>query len=110
MFPALAAVLREGASFEARLAALSRVAPDPELPVAIDLDAEIPPFSLLQARRLVEVVGAFRLGEEGMRNAIALAKASSREKVPTAPVRAVLPGPIAAAPGPARAEDDWQSF
>jgi GntR family transcriptional repressor for pyruvate dehydrogenase complex len=49
-----AAALREGASFEASLAALPRVEADPELPVALDLDTEIPPFSLLQARRLVE--------------------------------------------------------
>lgn len=28
--------------------------PDPELPVALDLSVEIPPFALLQARRLVE--------------------------------------------------------
>ena len=46
--------LQPDGSFETRLAALPRVQPDPELPVAIDLDAEIPPFSLLQARRLVE--------------------------------------------------------
>ena len=69
-----AASLRAGASFEVRLAALSRVQPDPELPdlempdpemralempdpgalAAIGPEAEIPPFSLLQARRLVE--------------------------------------------------------
>jgi len=63
-----------------------------------------------QARRLVEVVGAFRLGEESMRSAIALAKASSRETLPAAPVRAALAGPVALAASPARAEDDWQSF
>jgi DNA-binding FadR family transcriptional regulator len=28
--------------------------PDPELPIMLDLSAEIPPFALLQARRLVE--------------------------------------------------------
>jgi DNA-binding FadR family transcriptional regulator len=28
--------------------------PDPELPITLDLSAEIPPFALLQARRLVE--------------------------------------------------------
>ena len=45
---------REGSSFETRLAALPRMQPDPELPLTIDLDAEVPPFALLQARRLVE--------------------------------------------------------
>ena len=38
----------------AELAGLPRLQPDPELPVAIDADAEIPPFALLQARRLLE--------------------------------------------------------
>jgi hypothetical protein len=41
-----AASMRAGASFEARVAALPRVQPDPELPVTIDLNAEIPPFLL----------------------------------------------------------------
>ncbi len=33
---------------------MSQSEPDPELPVTLDLSAEIPPFALLQARRLVE--------------------------------------------------------
>lgn len=51
-----AATLQAGqtGSFEARFAALPRVQSDPLLPVTLDLDAEIPPFSLLQARRVVE--------------------------------------------------------
>ncbi len=65
-----AASLRAGASFEARIAALPRVQPDPELPVTIDLNAEIPPFSLLQARRLVEPHTA----------ALAATNASGRER------------------------------
>jgi DNA-binding FadR family transcriptional regulator len=36
------------------LAAMPRVGPDPELPVLLNLDAEIPPFSVLQARLLIE--------------------------------------------------------
>ncbi|MBW4036261.1 MAG: FadR family transcriptional regulator [Proteobacteria bacterium] len=33
---------------------LTKPGPDPELPVALDLDIEIPPFALLQARRVIE--------------------------------------------------------
>jgi DNA-binding FadR family transcriptional regulator len=33
---------------------MSQPEPDPELPVTLDLSVEIPPFALLQARRLVE--------------------------------------------------------
>ncbi|MGI4747766.1 MAG: FadR/GntR family transcriptional regulator [Janthinobacterium lividum] len=36
------------------LAAMPRVGPDPELPVLLNLDVEIPPFSMLQARLLIE--------------------------------------------------------
>ena len=37
-----------------RVMHLTRPGPDPELPVTLDLDVEIPPFALLQARRLIE--------------------------------------------------------
>jgi GntR family transcriptional repressor for pyruvate dehydrogenase complex len=33
---------------------INLIEPDPDLPVALDLSAEIPPFAVLQARRLVE--------------------------------------------------------
>ncbi|WP_427912778.1 methyl-accepting chemotaxis protein [Ramlibacter sp. MMS24-I3-19] len=58
-----------------------------------------------QARQLVEAVGAFRLGEEGMRTAIAQAQATSREIVRAEPVRRPT-----ATPKDARGDDDWQSF
>lgn len=38
----------------AQLVRINFTEPDPELPVTLDLSAEIPPFALLQARRLVE--------------------------------------------------------
>jgi GntR family transcriptional regulator, transcriptional repressor for pyruvate dehydrogenase complex len=38
----------------AQLVRINLSEPDPELPVMLDLSAEIPPFALLQARRLVE--------------------------------------------------------
>ncbi|MCB8880957.1 FadR family transcriptional regulator [Acidisoma cellulosilytica] len=38
----------------AQLVRINFSEPDPELPVVLDLSAEIPPFALLQARRLVE--------------------------------------------------------
>ncbi|MCF3946608.1 FadR/GntR family transcriptional regulator [Acidiphilium iwatense] len=44
----------QGDSLMRRVMRLTRPGPDPELPVALDLDVEIPPFALLQARRLVE--------------------------------------------------------
>jgi DNA-binding FadR family transcriptional regulator len=37
-----------------RVMRMSQTEPDPELPVTLDLSVEIPPFALLQARRLVE--------------------------------------------------------
>jgi DNA-binding FadR family transcriptional regulator len=37
-----------------RVMRMSQPEPDPELPVTLDLSVEIPPFALLQARRLVE--------------------------------------------------------
>jgi DNA-binding FadR family transcriptional regulator len=37
-----------------RVMRMSVAEPDPELPVTLDLSVEIPPFALLQARRLVE--------------------------------------------------------
>jgi DNA-binding FadR family transcriptional regulator len=37
-----------------RVMRMSQTEPDPELPVTLDLSAEIPPFALLKARRLVE--------------------------------------------------------
>lgn len=37
-----------------RVMRMNQAEPDPELPVTLDLSAEIPPFALLQARRLVE--------------------------------------------------------
>jgi GntR family transcriptional repressor for pyruvate dehydrogenase complex len=37
-----------------RVMHLTRPGPDPELPVALDLEVEIPPFALLRARRLIE--------------------------------------------------------
>jgi GntR family transcriptional repressor for pyruvate dehydrogenase complex len=43
-----------------RVMHLTRPGPDPELPVMLDLDVEIPPFALLQARRLVEPEAAAR--------------------------------------------------
>ncbi len=49
-----AATLQQAASFETSFDALPPVQPDPQLPVRFDLHTEIPPFSLLQARRLVE--------------------------------------------------------
>ncbi|WP_246797805.1 FadR/GntR family transcriptional regulator [Burkholderia perseverans] len=39
---------------ETKLAPLGSVEVDPELGIALDLDTEIPPFALLQARRLIE--------------------------------------------------------
>lgn len=44
----------EGDSLMRRVMRMTRPGPDPELPVAPDLDVEIPPFALLQARRLIE--------------------------------------------------------
>ena len=46
-----AASLRPGADFEVGLPPMQ---PDPQLPVRLDLQREVPPFALLQARRLVE--------------------------------------------------------
>jgi GntR family transcriptional repressor for pyruvate dehydrogenase complex len=43
-----------------RVMHLTRPGPDPELPVTLDLDVEIPPFALLQARRLIEPEAARR--------------------------------------------------
>lgn len=43
-----------GGDVMARVMRMSQTEPDPELPVTLDLSAEIPPFALLQARRLVE--------------------------------------------------------
>jgi DNA-binding FadR family transcriptional regulator len=43
-----------GADVMGRVLRMSVSEPDPELPVTLDLSAEIPPFALLQARRLVE--------------------------------------------------------
>jgi DNA-binding FadR family transcriptional regulator len=37
-----------------RVMRMSQSEPDPELPITLDLSLEIPPFALLQARRLVE--------------------------------------------------------
>lgn len=37
-----------------RVMHLTRPEPDPELPVTLDLEVEIPPFALLQARKLLE--------------------------------------------------------
>lgn len=43
-----------GDSLMRRVMRLTRPEPDPHLPVSLDLDVEIPPFALLQARRVIE--------------------------------------------------------
>ena len=43
-----------GAGVMDRVMRMGQTEPDPELPVTLDLSVEIPPFALLQARRLVE--------------------------------------------------------
>lgn len=43
-----------GSDVMSRVTRMSPTEPDPELPVTLDLLVEIPPFALLQARRLVE--------------------------------------------------------
>lgn len=51
---ALPPVEADDDSLMRRVMRLTRPDPDPELPVALDLDVEIPPFALLQARLVIE--------------------------------------------------------
>jgi DNA-binding FadR family transcriptional regulator len=49
----------------AKVAPFSIVEIDPELGIALDLDTEIPPFALLQARRLIEPEAAALAAQHG---------------------------------------------
>uniref|UniRef100_UPI001FCA11E9 FadR/GntR family transcriptional regulator n=1 Tax=Paraburkholderia phenazinium TaxID=60549 RepID=UPI001FCA11E9 len=54
-----------------KLAPLGIVEVDPELGIALDLDTEIPPFALLQARRLIEPEAAALAAKHGSQMQIA---------------------------------------
>jgi len=53
------------ARHETKVAPFSIVEIDPELGIALDLDTEIPPFALLQARRLIEPEAASLAANHG---------------------------------------------
>ncbi|ATF89295.1 FadR/GntR family transcriptional regulator [Burkholderia gladioli] len=56
---------------DGKLAPLGIVEVDPELGIALDLDTEIPPFALLQARRLIEPEAAALAAKHGSQMQIA---------------------------------------
>ncbi|MGN4107690.1 FadR/GntR family transcriptional regulator [Burkholderia gladioli] len=56
---------------DGKLAPLGIVELDPELGIALDLDTEIPPFALLQARRLIEPEAAALAAKHGSQTQIA---------------------------------------
>ena len=71
---------------------INLIEPDPELPVVLDLSAEIPPFAVLQARRLVEPETAALAAEnaspaqiELLREALARNRRDNREGSRTNP-------------------------
>lgn len=63
--PEAAAVPEPAPAPDAKVAPFSIVEIDPELGIALDLDTEIPPFALLQARRLIEPEAASLAAKHG---------------------------------------------